>query len=206
VPSEGVVFHWETSRDATDLDNIIPGDVNGTVQCDGYQAYRSFVRGRGEPPSATPWRNGPPCSPMIHHILITGALSGIGKATALVFAKEGAITVISGRREDAGQALEAELRSVSGQAPLVRADVRHEDDIRSLVNQTAERFGRLDLAINNAATEGKRSVKRCQTGRLLWLRTIRDELALRNQSAPSVPVGSRCEDEFPRAGRRLPLF
>jgi NAD(P)-dependent dehydrogenase (short-subunit alcohol dehydrogenase family) len=88
-------------------------------------------------------------------VLITGALTGIGRATALAFAKDGASVVVSGRRKDAGQALVAELHKLAGKAEFVQADVRHEDDVRSLVDQTVKRFGRLDVAVNNAGTEGR---------------------------------------------------
>ena len=88
-------------------------------------------------------------------VLITGALTGIGRATALAFAKDGASVVVSGRHQDAGQALAAELRNLGAEAEFVQADVRHEDDVRSLVDQTVKRFGRLDVAVNNAGTEGR---------------------------------------------------
>jgi NAD(P)-dependent dehydrogenase (short-subunit alcohol dehydrogenase family) len=87
-------------------------------------------------------------------VLITGALTGIGRATALAFAREGARIVISGRRHDAGVALLKELRELGAEAEFVRADVRHEDDVQALVRQTVERFGRLDVAVNNAGSEG----------------------------------------------------
>lgn len=87
--------------------------------------------------------------------LITGALTGIGRATALAFAHEGYRVVVSGRRDEAGSALAAELRDLGAEAEFLRADVRHEDDVRSLVDQTVARFGRLDAAINSAGTEGK---------------------------------------------------
>jgi NAD(P)-dependent dehydrogenase (short-subunit alcohol dehydrogenase family) len=88
-------------------------------------------------------------------ILITGALTGIGRATALAFAKEGAIVVVSGRREAEGKALEDQLRSLGAEAVFTLADVRHDDHVRNLVDQTIERFGRLDVAVNCAGTEGK---------------------------------------------------
>ena len=88
-------------------------------------------------------------------VLITGALTGIGRATAVAFARSGARVVVSGRRQDAGQALAAELRNLGAEAEFVQADVRHEDDVRNLVDKTVKRFGRLDVAVNNAGTEGK---------------------------------------------------
>jgi NAD(P)-dependent dehydrogenase (short-subunit alcohol dehydrogenase family) len=60
-------------------------------------------------------------------VLVTGALTGIGRATALAFAREGARIVVSGRRDDAGQALAAELRNRGAEAEFVRADVRRGD-------------------------------------------------------------------------------
>jgi NAD(P)-dependent dehydrogenase (short-subunit alcohol dehydrogenase family) len=88
-------------------------------------------------------------------VLITGALTGIGRATALAFAKEGARIVIAGRRDHAGQNLVAELRKLDAEAEYVNADVRHEDEVRNLVDKTVSRFGQLDMAVNNAGTEGK---------------------------------------------------
>ena len=87
-------------------------------------------------------------------VLITGALTGIGRATAFAFANEGARLVVSGRRDDAGEALVTELRSLGAQAEFVRADVRHENEVQNLVDKTVARFGRLDVAVNNAGTEG----------------------------------------------------
>ena len=88
-------------------------------------------------------------------VLITGALTGIGRATAIAFAREGARIIISGRHDDAGQKLVAELRAIDAEAEFIRADVRHEADVRELVDKTLARFGRLDVAVNNAGTEGK---------------------------------------------------
>jgi NAD(P)-dependent dehydrogenase (short-subunit alcohol dehydrogenase family) len=88
-------------------------------------------------------------------LLVTGALTGIGRATAVAFAKEGASIVASGRREAEGKALEAELRSLGAEAAFIRADVRHDDEVRNLVDQTVARFGRIDAAVNAAGTEGQ---------------------------------------------------
>src|SRR6266700_1344941 len=88
-------------------------------------------------------------------VLITGALTGIGRATAVAFAKEGASIVASGRREAEGKALEAELRSLGAEAAFIRSDVRHDDEVRNLVDQTVARFGRIDSAVNAAGTEGQ---------------------------------------------------
>jgi NAD(P)-dependent dehydrogenase (short-subunit alcohol dehydrogenase family) len=88
-------------------------------------------------------------------VLVTGALTGIGRATALAFAKNGARLIVSGRHEEAGQALVDELRGRGAEAAFVRADVRRDDDVGKLVEQAVARFGRLDVAVNNAGTEGK---------------------------------------------------
>src|SRR5580704_8362945 len=87
-------------------------------------------------------------------VLITGALTGIGRATALAYANEGACVVISGRREEEGKKLVAELRKTGAEAEFVRSDVRREEDVRNLIDKTVERFGRLDIAVNTAGTEG----------------------------------------------------
>src|SRR5213594_4586367 len=87
-------------------------------------------------------------------VLITGLLTGIGRATALAFAREGARVVISGRRDDEGQKLAAELQKRGTEAEFLRSDVRHEDDVRNLIDKTVSRFGRLDAAVNCAGTEG----------------------------------------------------
>ena len=88
-------------------------------------------------------------------VFITGALSGIGRATALAFAREGARVAVSGRRDDAGGALVAELRALGAEAEFFRVDVRNDDEMRSVVDKVVERFGRLDVAVNSAGTEGQ---------------------------------------------------
>jgi NAD(P)-dependent dehydrogenase (short-subunit alcohol dehydrogenase family) len=88
-------------------------------------------------------------------VLLTGALTGIGRAAAVSFAKAG--------HRDAGQALLSELRSLGAEAEFVEADVRNEDDVHRLIDRTVERFGRLDVAVNNAGTEALRGVITDQT-------------------------------------------
>jgi NAD(P)-dependent dehydrogenase (short-subunit alcohol dehydrogenase family) len=87
-------------------------------------------------------------------VLITGALTGIGRAAAVVFAQEGARVVVSGRRDKQGQELVDELQGLGAEAIFVRSDVRKDEEVRNLVDQTVKRFGRLDIAVNNAGTEG----------------------------------------------------
>jgi NAD(P)-dependent dehydrogenase (short-subunit alcohol dehydrogenase family) len=87
-------------------------------------------------------------------VLITGGLTGIGRATALAFANEGAQLVVSGRCHDEGQKLVSEIRKKAGEVEFVGADVRREEDVRNLIDKTVERYGRLDIAVNAAGTEG----------------------------------------------------
>jgi NAD(P)-dependent dehydrogenase (short-subunit alcohol dehydrogenase family) len=88
-------------------------------------------------------------------VLITGALTGIGRAAAIAFTQDGAHVVVSGRRDKEGQELAVELQALGAEAIFVRADVRNENDVRDLVDRTVARLGRLDVAVNCAGTEGK---------------------------------------------------
>jgi NAD(P)-dependent dehydrogenase (short-subunit alcohol dehydrogenase family) len=88
-------------------------------------------------------------------VLVTGGLTGIGRAAAVAFVRKGAKVVVAGRRDEVGKALAKELRSFGSEAEFINADVRKEDDVRTLVDQTVARFGRLDVAVNNAGTEGQ---------------------------------------------------
>jgi NAD(P)-dependent dehydrogenase (short-subunit alcohol dehydrogenase family) len=82
-------------------------------------------------------------------VLITGGLAGIGHAAAVAFAKKGAKVVVVGRRDEAGKAVVKELRALGSEAEFINADVRKEDDIRTLVDKTVARFGRNDVAVTN---------------------------------------------------------
>jgi NAD(P)-dependent dehydrogenase (short-subunit alcohol dehydrogenase family) len=90
-------------------------------------------------------------------VLITGALTGIGRATAHAFARDGARVVVSGRHDEEGESLAAELRTSGAEAEYVHADVRLDGEVGALIDRAVERFGRLDIAVNNAGTEGKRA-------------------------------------------------
>ena len=87
-------------------------------------------------------------------VLITGGLTGIGRSTAIAFARQGAMVTVAGRREEAGAELVKHLRTFGSEAEFINADVRKEDDVRMMVDKTVARFGRLDIAVNNAGTEG----------------------------------------------------
>jgi len=98
-----------------------------------------------------------------HVVLVTGALAGIGRATATAFARDGASVVLSGRRDEEGEALAAELRELGGRAEYIRADVAIEDDVRALVEGTVKIFGKLDAAVNNAGYTGSAGPLATQT-------------------------------------------
>jgi NAD(P)-dependent dehydrogenase (short-subunit alcohol dehydrogenase family) len=85
-------------------------------------------------------------------VLITCALTGIGQEAAFAFAQQGDRIVVSGRPDDAGETLVRELCTLGTEAEFIRADIRHEDDVRDLVDRTVGRFGRLD-ACRSAAWE-----------------------------------------------------
>ncbi len=87
-------------------------------------------------------------------VLITGALTGIGRATALAYARQGANLVVSGRHQEMGEQFARELSDLGAQAEFVRADVRFEADVKNLVDRAVARFGRIDVAVNNAGTAG----------------------------------------------------
>jgi len=86
--------------------------------------------------------------------VVTGGTSGIGKATARAFAAEGARVVVAGRRETEGAAVVADIRRHGGRATFVATDVSRDADVRKLVDSALASYGRLDVAFNNAGTEG----------------------------------------------------
>lgn len=86
-------------------------------------------------------------------VLITGATSGIGKATARAFAKEGATVHFCGRREELGAKVAQEINAMGGRASYQKADVRNEQDVKSLIDTCVQKYGRIDIAFNNAGIE-----------------------------------------------------
>ncbi|PQO33809.1 glucose 1-dehydrogenase [Blastopirellula marina] len=85
--------------------------------------------------------------------LITGGTSGIGKATALLLARQGAKVVIAGRREEQGSAVVRQIQEEGGDAIFVKTDVANENDVKHLVAETVKQYGRVDIAFNNAGVE-----------------------------------------------------
>src|SRR5919197_654183 len=87
--------------------------------------------------------------------LVTGGTSGIGKTTAIAFARAGAKVVLTGRREKEGVQVVEAIKKVGGEAAFVRADVANDADVKAMVDFTVDKFGRLDVAFNNAGVEWK---------------------------------------------------
>jgi NAD(P)-dependent dehydrogenase (short-subunit alcohol dehydrogenase family) len=85
--------------------------------------------------------------------LITSGNAGIGRATAIAFAKQGATVVVSARREQEGRDVIAEINALGGKGIFVKTDVSKESDVKAMVEQTLATFGRLDCAFNNAGIE-----------------------------------------------------
>jgi short-subunit dehydrogenase len=83
-------------------------------------------------------------------VIITGASSGIGKATAREFAKHGSIVVLAARSEEILQDFEKELKQAGYEAFAVKTDVTFEEECRNLINKTVEKYGKIDILINNA--------------------------------------------------------
>jgi len=93
--------------------------------------------------------------------LITGGNSGIGSATAALFAEEGAAVVITGRNLERGEEVAQAINDAGGKAMFIRADVRVAEDCRQAVEQTLERFGRIDVLFNNAGVFHPKTVPEC---------------------------------------------
>ena len=104
-------------------------------------------------------------------VIVTGAGSGIGRATAIAFAQEGAKVVVSDIQENAGNETVKEISKNQGVAFFQKCDVSLENDVKALVDKTIETYGKLDCAYNNAGIEGSpRSTIECTTEN--WDKTI----------------------------------
>jgi NAD(P)-dependent dehydrogenase (short-subunit alcohol dehydrogenase family) len=86
--------------------------------------------------------------------LVTGGTSGIGRETAVLFAKAGAKVVVAGRREPEGKETVELIRAAGGDGLFLKADVSKASEVEALIQKTVEKFGRLDAAFNNAGIEG----------------------------------------------------
>ncbi|MGW8266047.1 MAG: SDR family NAD(P)-dependent oxidoreductase [Longimicrobiales bacterium] len=106
--------------------------------------------------------------------LITGGTSGIGRATAVLFAREGAAVVLTGRNQERGEAVARAIKDEGGEALFIRSDVRRADDCRHAVERTLERFGRIDVLFNNAGVYHPKTVP--ETTEEEWDETIDSSL------------------------------
>src|SRR5437899_49885 len=123
--------------------------------------------------------------------LVTGGTSGIGKATAVAFAAEGARVVVAGRRETEGTAVVTDIRRHGGQATFVPTDVTRDADVRKLVDSALSSYERLDVAFNNAGTEGvMRPITEIHEQD--WTRTIDVNLKGRGPGVGRQPSASVC--------------
>lgn len=89
--------------------------------------------------------------------LVTGAGSGIGKAVAISYAKEGAKVIVNDINEENGQLVVNQIKSAGGEAFFIKADVANEEDIKNLIKKTVEKYGKLDIACNNAGITGEQN-------------------------------------------------
>lgn len=118
-------------------------------------------------------------------LLITGATSGIGEITARAFAKEGAIIHFCGRREALGNKIAQEINAQGGRASYQKADVRNEQDVKSFVDTCVQKYGRIDIAFNNAGVESKPAT--------IAERSLEDWMNLMNTNATGVFLSMKYE-------------
>ena len=88
--------------------------------------------------------------------IITGGTSGMGKATAILFAKEGAKVVICGRRSDLGEQIVKGIRNKNGDAVFIKADVSKEKDVKELISHSVSKYSKIDVLFNNAGINEKK--------------------------------------------------
>ena len=100
--------------------------------------------------------------------LVTGASAGLGEATAMKFAREGARVVVVARRTEQGARVVQRIIALGGDAHFVRADVSRAADVERMVNEALEKFGRLDCAVNNAGIAGPRFTPVAEVTEAQW--------------------------------------
>lgn len=93
--------------------------------------------------------------------VVTGSASGIGKATALLFARQGARVVVADINEEAGRETVRAICEEGGQATFLRTDVREADDVKEMIDFAVQTYGRLDVLVNNAGIGHRIPVHRC---------------------------------------------
>src|ERR1700730_12568451 len=125
---------------------------------------------------------------------ITGALTGIGRAPALAFAREGVRIVVSGGHDDKGNALVAELQAICAEAAFIKSDDRHDDEVRALVDETVKQLGRLDVAVNKGSTEGNPGPSTDQTAEsyaaIVDTNVLSTLLSMKHELLVMLPQGS----------------
>ncbi|AEI39652.1 SDR family NAD(P)-dependent oxidoreductase [Paenibacillus mucilaginosus] len=114
-------------------------------------------------------------------ILITGSGSGIGKSSALLFAREGAVVIVNDLAEDKGQETVEEIRGEGGQAVFVQADVTKPESVQRLVDTVIGTYGRIDVLFNNAGISGVGAIHEVEPEQ--WDRVI--EVNIRGVFLPS---------------------
>ena len=109
-------------------------------------------------------------------ILITGATSGLGATAAVSLAGKGAKVAITGRREEQGATVLAQIQAAGGEGLFIRADVTVRGDVEGMVARTVDRFGRLDGAVNNAGITGPVFTPVADVSEEDWLATMATNL------------------------------
>ena len=104
--------------------------------------------------------------------LVTGGASGIGRATALTFAREGAKLVIADMNEDGGEQTVDMITETGGEATFVQVDVSQATAVEAMISKTVETYGRLDCSFNNAGTEGTTMVSTVDYKEEDWNRVL----------------------------------
>lgn len=125
----------------------------GTVGLGALAASRSVFANTQQPVAPESGKAKPDGRFKDRVVLITGATSGIGEGTAYAFAREGAKVFFCGRRENLGKKVEARIRGFGGEATFMRADVRNEVDVKAFIDGCVKKYGRIDIAFNNAGID-----------------------------------------------------